>query len=506
MAQFVFATAANARSWLDRILEIQKVADTTISEVEGVRGYMKLGDLQFLFNVGLTLPLNGTYLEIVSWAGLSAIAVANGLLANVNLKARIYCVDTWLGSIEHQGLTEIRNNALYHMFLENIRKTGMDGFITPIRATSLEAAATWEDASLDVIFIDGDHSFQPCFDDIVHWFPKLKPEGRMIGHDATPQGGVRKALATFKEKTGIDFVIDERNGTHYLWELVLNKESRKNSSRVFSSVAVGSHQKEPTVPADVVERIQQAHQRSTPGFAVNIGSGDGKSHNDPTYPLFQRGFSGIAVDASLPDAIFDTLPNPLVHKVQRQITPDNCVAVLHEHGCPADFDYLKIDIDGYDAVILQKLLNSGFRPNVITMEVNPEIPPPVKFSVLYHPKYKPTGKTGFYGCSFSYLLHVVKEYDYVPCLIDFATAFTHDVTLIKKEYLPLFSSSATISEHELFYSHPYRHSHFREIGIDSRNWRHRNDHAQLLGEIWLALIHANFSKHNHLEVPFALFL
>ena len=69
-------------------------------EFRGVRGYLAPGDAAYLFRLGMALPPGGSYLEVGSWLGLSAIVVANGLLANLNLRARVYCVDTWLGSPE----------------------------------------------------------------------------------------------------------------------------------------------------------------------------------------------------------------------------------------------------------------------------------------------------------------------------------------------------------------------------------------------------------------------
>ena len=49
--------------------------------------------------------------------------------------------------------------------------------------TSLDAAKTIEDGSLDLVFIDADHSYEGCRDDILAWRPKLRPGGWLSGHD-----------------------------------------------------------------------------------------------------------------------------------------------------------------------------------------------------------------------------------------------------------------------------------------------------------------------------------
>ncbi|CAD7944883.1 unnamed protein product [Amoebophrya sp. A120] len=50
------------------------------------------------------------------------------------------------------------------------------------------------------------------------------------------------------------------------------------------------------------------------------------------------------------------------------------------------FDLIKIDIDSYDADLLDALLRHGFSAKHFLLEVNPGIPPPHKFATRFHPK------------------------------------------------------------------------------------------------------------------------
>lgn len=52
-----------------------------------------------------------------------------------------------------------------------------------LRKRSLEAAKDVPDGSLDFAFIDADHSYEGCRDDIRAWFPKVKSGGFISGHD-----------------------------------------------------------------------------------------------------------------------------------------------------------------------------------------------------------------------------------------------------------------------------------------------------------------------------------
>tara|TARA_R100001244_G_scaffold47793_2_gene42605 strand:- start:1063 stop:1623 length:561 start_codon:yes stop_codon:yes gene_type:complete len=49
--------------------------------------------------------------------------------------------------------------------------------------SSAEAAAMVEDASLDLVFLDADHSADGVREDLAAWVPKVRPGGWIGGHD-----------------------------------------------------------------------------------------------------------------------------------------------------------------------------------------------------------------------------------------------------------------------------------------------------------------------------------
>jgi len=65
-----------------------------------------------------------------------------------------------------------------------------------IKEDSVAAAARFEDGSVDIVFIDGDHSYNGCHRDVVAWLPKVRKGGWIGGHDyAHPkQGEVKRAV------------------------------------------------------------------------------------------------------------------------------------------------------------------------------------------------------------------------------------------------------------------------------------------------------------------------
>lgn len=206
--------------WLSKPFNIQPVESGGIVELNGVKGYLIPGDLAYLFNLAALLPSGGNFLEVGSWKGLSGIMFANGLLANLNTRATVYCVDTWKGSSEHQSLEEIKSGELYNLFWQNVTTSQMDCFIKPIIGDSVNISKSWSGPKLDMIFIDGDHSQEACYNDILSWLPHLITGGRLFGHDAAPGSGVAKALEQLQAEGGFHFRIIPPPEAYHIWELL----------------------------------------------------------------------------------------------------------------------------------------------------------------------------------------------------------------------------------------------------------------------------------------------
>jgi cephalosporin hydroxylase len=137
------------------------------------------------------------FVEVGTWKGRSAAFMAVEII-NSGKNIKFDCVDTFEGSDiepEHLADEDVKAGTLYEAFINAMKP--VEGYYTPIRATSLEAAALYEDGSLDFVFIDADHSYESVKADIAAWAPKVRPGGYLAGHDfnaATPNGGVERAV------------------------------------------------------------------------------------------------------------------------------------------------------------------------------------------------------------------------------------------------------------------------------------------------------------------------
>jgi hypothetical protein len=129
-----------------------------------------------------TSPSGVTFVEVGAWRGRSTAHMAVEIL-NSGKYIFFYTVDTWQGSEEHYKdyFDDITTDALYNDFLKNVEP--VKHLVAPIRMSSTEAAALFEDNSLELVVLDGDHSYEGLSADIRAWWPKVKPGGIMAGDD-----------------------------------------------------------------------------------------------------------------------------------------------------------------------------------------------------------------------------------------------------------------------------------------------------------------------------------
>lgn len=123
-------------------------------------------------------PEGGRIVEVGCWKGASTMFLT---LEAIKKKISVFAVDTWLGSVEHKEIDDVKNNKLFGIFLRNMMP--VVDHISVIRLSSVQASRAFDDESLDAVFIDADHSYQAVKDDINCWLPKVKKSGILAGHD-----------------------------------------------------------------------------------------------------------------------------------------------------------------------------------------------------------------------------------------------------------------------------------------------------------------------------------
>lgn len=145
-------------------------------------GFLYYEEIGFLAELADMLPPSPTIVNIGAGVGTSALTFlearpdATVITVDINKKAR------------GEGALENEENALKQAGLYQTDR------YKQVHGDSKEVGATW-DGEVDMVFVDGEHSYENCLGDIKAWFPHVKEDGVLALHDyALPWPQVRQAV------------------------------------------------------------------------------------------------------------------------------------------------------------------------------------------------------------------------------------------------------------------------------------------------------------------------
>lgn len=101
--------------------------------------------------------------------------------------------------------------------LENIIRAGYgsSGRYIRILGRSQDVARAWRFGYVDLLFVDGGHSYADCYGDLALWYPHVRPGGIIAVHDyeAAMLPAIRPAVDEFVAQQGGALQYVDRAGT-----------------------------------------------------------------------------------------------------------------------------------------------------------------------------------------------------------------------------------------------------------------------------------------------------
>jgi predicted O-methyltransferase YrrM len=154
-----------------------KVANTTFT-------HLTAAEKRKLFELASKLK-SGYAVEIGSFIGASACFISAGLCE----ESKLLCIDTWENDAMSEGKRNTKDEFDYNtqQFQEKIIK--IQGYSTEVK----EKVLTITD-KLDLLFIDGDHSYEGCKADWDLYIDMVKSGGCVIFHDSGWAEGVQRVI------------------------------------------------------------------------------------------------------------------------------------------------------------------------------------------------------------------------------------------------------------------------------------------------------------------------
>lgn len=143
---------------------------------DGISGWLirKEGDL--LSALAYAVEGRGVICEIGAWKGKSTVYL--GLGSKKNTCTHVYSIDHFRGSPE-QGL----NNWVFPEYWFNICEYKLQDIVRPLVLPAELAVNVWCDP-IELLFIDGDHSYRACKQNLEDYYPYVVKGGVVALHDS----------------------------------------------------------------------------------------------------------------------------------------------------------------------------------------------------------------------------------------------------------------------------------------------------------------------------------
>lgn len=134
--------------------------------------------------------------ELGTFTGFSFFVMAQAV-KDAKLSSKLFAIDTWEGD-KHTGFYD---DSVYKFVKGLKNRFYAEQKIKFLRKTFKEANKDFRDNSIDLLHIDGLHTYKAVKGDFEMWLPKMNKNGVIFFHDiAVPYFGVRRFWAEIEKK------------------------------------------------------------------------------------------------------------------------------------------------------------------------------------------------------------------------------------------------------------------------------------------------------------------
>lgn len=173
--------------------------------VNGVKGLLNQNDAAIIRNHALALKDGAKYVETGAYLGCSSLLVA--LYSNATVWAHDIWVEEWE---KNKGASEkecIKTDNFFYEFYKAVKRNNLQNRVIPIRGDSAYTIGIHDPNSIDLAFIDGDHTYEGALKDFRNVYPLMKKGGIILAHDCHPRSEPLAAITQFTNENNLKFEI-----------------------------------------------------------------------------------------------------------------------------------------------------------------------------------------------------------------------------------------------------------------------------------------------------------
>lgn len=148
---------------------------------DSLEGMLSVREAAWLYNAGRGAR---EIVEIGSYRGKSLCLMGRGAIAaGCAADTRITAIDPHLVGKDNPRFDfHAKDRAV---LLEQAERCGVNGMLRELVMTSRDALPHWEGRPIDLLWVDGDHSYEAAKFDLEAWGQFVRPGGTIAAHDYT---------------------------------------------------------------------------------------------------------------------------------------------------------------------------------------------------------------------------------------------------------------------------------------------------------------------------------
>lgn len=155
----------------------------SIKDYSTIQGWLTPLEAYYLYYYAKKLPKTAVVVEIGSWKGKSTYCLAKGLK-----NGKVFAIDPFEVNGEEDSLVAYSkakgSEPLFIQFMKNLKRLNVYDKIVPLKGYSRDFVNKFN--SIDLLFIDGNHSIPECLFDYQNYANKISTNGFLLIHDYVP--------------------------------------------------------------------------------------------------------------------------------------------------------------------------------------------------------------------------------------------------------------------------------------------------------------------------------
>lgn len=158
--------------------------------------YIDVDAMRFLARYVLRRDEPARICEIGAFCGVSTMVFTQEIhRARGNMGGIVNSIDPWADGCETDPEETRNGESVFEAWRRNVKRYSHAAISNYFdRSKSEDAACLFPDGIFDLVFIDGDHSYEAVKSDIRNYLPKVRDGGILAGHDFGQFEGVTQAV------------------------------------------------------------------------------------------------------------------------------------------------------------------------------------------------------------------------------------------------------------------------------------------------------------------------